>query len=60
MAELLRWLQLRWRSLFRPHLKEAELNRELQFHLDQLIEENSASRSPEGVWRRGSVCRIHP
>lgn len=43
MAELLRWLQLRWRSLFRPHLKEAELNRELQFHLDQLIEENIAS-----------------
>lgn len=43
ISELLRWLRLRWQSLFRPHLKETELNREMQFHLDQLIEENIAA-----------------
>lgn len=42
-SEFSRWLRLRWQSLFRPRLKEAELNRELQFHLDQLIEENIAA-----------------
>lgn len=38
-AERWRWLRLRWRSLFRSRRKETELDRELQFHLDQLTEE---------------------
>lgn len=42
-SERFRWLRLRWQSLFRPRLKEAELDREMQFHLDQLIEENIAT-----------------
>ena len=38
--ESLRWLKLRWRGLFHRRSHEAALNRELQFHLDQRVEEN--------------------
>ncbi len=41
-SELTRWLRLRWRSLFRPRVKEDELRREVQFHLDQLVAEKMA------------------
>ena len=42
-SEFIRWIRLRWKSLFQPSLKEQELAREMQFHLDQLIEENIAA-----------------
>lgn len=41
-SELLRWVRLRWQSLFRPRLKEAELDREMQLHLDYLIQDHIA------------------
>ena len=47
----MRWLDkllLRWRSLFRRHDVEHELDAELRFHLQQQIEENlAAGMSPE-------------
>lgn len=43
ISEFLRWTRLRWRSLFRPRIKEAELDREMRFHLDQHIKENIAA-----------------
>lgn len=39
-SERFRWLRLRWQSLFRSRVKEAELQREMQFHLDQLTQDN--------------------
>jgi predicted permease len=39
-------LRLRLRSLLRPNRMERELDAELQFHLDQLIEENLAAGMP--------------
>ena len=42
----MRWadkILLRWRSLFRPRRVEQELDDELQFHLQQQIEENLAA-----------------
>jgi hypothetical protein len=48
---MMRWfdkLLLQWRSLFRRHDVEHELDAELRFHLDQQIEENlAAGMSPE-------------
>ena len=44
--------RLRLRSLCRRPNVEFELDAELRFHLDQLIEENiSAGMAPEEAWR---------
>jgi predicted permease len=42
-AERRRWLRLRWRSLFRPRVKEAELDAELRFHFEHLVEDYIAA-----------------
>lgn len=53
-SELHRWIQLRWKSLFRPSLKEQELAREIQFHLDQLTEQYVADGMSETDARRAA------
>ncbi|MDB4385386.1 ABC transporter permease, partial [Opitutaceae bacterium] len=51
-SERFRWLRLRWNSLFRPRVKEAELQREIQFHFEELIAQNIATgMSPEAARR---------
>ncbi len=47
ISELLRWLRLRWQSLFRPGLKEAELNREIQLYFDYLVQDHMAQGMSE-------------
>ena len=39
----------RLRTLFRRHEVEQEMERELQFHLDQLAEENGPSTRSDGA-----------
>ncbi|HWA25781.1 MAG TPA: ADOP family duplicated permease [Lacunisphaera sp.] len=47
-AEFLRWLALRWRGLFARDRHEASMDREMQFHLDMLVQENlAAGMTPE-------------
>ena len=49
-------IHLRLRSLFARHSIEQELDEELRFHLDELIEEELAAGAPPGE-ARGSALR---
>jgi len=50
--------RMRFRSLFRRSKVEVELEAELRFHLDQLIEENIASGMPPDEARRAALRTI--
>ena len=50
--------RLRLRSLFRRPNVHFELEAELRFHLDQLIEENISSGMPPEEARRAAQCTM--
>jgi putative ABC transport system permease protein len=57
-VRLLDKLRLRLRSLFRRALVERELEAELRFHLDQLVEENIAAGLPPSEARAAALRTI--
>ena len=51
-------IRLRLRTLFARHTMERELDDELGFHLDQLIEEEMAAGAPPGEARKSALRKM--
>ena len=60
MPRLLAKLKLRMRSLFRRNDVERDLDEELQYHLERLIDEHSASGLPPEEARRAALRALGP